>query len=114
MKRGHPPKRSAPLKRNGRIPNRSMKRLEEQASRRLVVDAALHRDGSCRGREAVPEVTCQGPLDVDEIVSRARYPGGHLDLDNVQVLCRAHHDWKHAEPEAAVERGLARWSWEAR
>jgi len=45
------------------------------------------------------------PLDLDEIVPRGR-GGSATDPENVQVLCRAHHDWKHAHPEEAERLGL--------
>lgn len=66
----------------------------------------------CAARTLVPEVTCWGVLDVDEVQGRGVRPGGHLDGTNVQVLCRAHHNWKHEHPARAHELGLTRWSWE--
>lgn len=54
----------------------------------------------------MPEVECHGPLDADEYDLRSARPGGHLDPANVQMLCRAHHDWKHAHPVEAARRGL--------
>ena len=91
----------------------SKKRQREAKARTALNREALYRAGGrCQAVELVPEVTCSGPLDVDEIVLRSGRPGGHLDPENVQVLCRAHHDWKHDHPKEAVERGLRRWSWE--
>lgn len=100
--------------RQGKGLNRvSDKRKAEEATRASVRVAALVRAGNrCEAPTVVPELVCWGPLDVDEVVPRGVYPKGHLDLDNVQVLCRAHHDWKHDNPEEAVKRGLRRWSWE--
>lgn len=69
--------------------------------------------GRCEARLVVPEVTCWGPLDVDEVIPRGVRPGSHLEPEHVQVLCRAHHDWTHAHPQEAAARGLRKWSWEA-
>ena len=111
--------RSKPLRRGKRLAPVSEKRLSEKDRRAEVRALVLARAGyRCEARNLVPEVRCWHPpgveLDVDEVVPRGVYPGGHLDPDNCQALCRAHHDWKHAEPEAAVERGLRRWSWDDR
>lgn len=65
--------------------------------------------GRCQLADVVPEITCWGPLDADEIAGRGRRPGGHLDVDNVQIACRAHHEWKTREPLEAARRGLAPW-----
>lgn len=101
------------MKRGGRLPAQSAKRKRESAARAQVNRDALYRAGNrCQAIDLVPEVTCWGPLDVDEIKARGVNPGGHLDETNVQVLCRGHHDWKHAHPNEASERGLRRRSWE--
>ena len=68
--------------------------------------------GQCVAKDLVPEIDCWGPLDADEVAPRSARPGGHLIADNVQMLCRAHHDWKHAYPNEAAARGLRAWSWE--
>lgn len=95
------------------LPNESAKRRAEREARRAAVDAVLARDGyRCVARDLVPEVTCWGPLDADERASRGVAPGGHLDVDNVQVLCRGHHEWRHANPTEARARGLRVESWE--
>ena len=91
----------------------SPKRKAEESERASVVAAAMERAGGrCEAAVLVPEVACWGVLDPDEVVPRGVYPKGHLDLDNVRMHCRGHHDWKHAHPVEAVERGLRKWSWE--
>lgn len=97
-----------------RRPLRSLspKRRESLAERRRVRELVLARDGGCVAAGLVPSVKCAGPLDVDEIVPRGVRPGGELDPTNCQVLCRAHHRWKHANPIAAHDVGLREWSWE--
>ncbi len=93
--------------------SQSATRRAERKQRDNVRKIAMWRAGGvCEARLRVPEVPCGGPLDADEIILRSGYPGGHLDPENVQILCRSHHDWKHDNPEAAHERGLRRWSWE--
>ena len=95
------------MKRGGRLPRQSAKRRAEAPARRAVIEEVTRRAGGrCAAREVVPESLCWGPFDVDEIVSRAQRPGGHLDVDNCQLLCRAHHDWKHSFPIEAAKRGL--------
>jgi hypothetical protein len=94
------------------IRQQSARRRAETSARAEVRRIVADRDRTCRGALIVPEVTCGGPMDVDEIAPRGVRPGGHLDPDNCQLLCRAHHDWKHAHPADAHARGLRRWSWE--
>ena len=79
--------------------------------RRELKREALARDGGCVGARLVRFVPCMGQYDLDEIRPRAR-GGSPLDLENVQILCRAHHEWKHANPITARERGLTTHSWE--
>lgn len=91
----------------------SQKRQDSRPARERVVAAALKRAGyRCEATEVVPEVECRGGLDVDEIVLRSGYRDGHLDEENTQVLCRAHHNWKHDNDDEAEKRGLRVWSWD--
>lgn len=62
----------------------------------------LERDGGCVMRVYG---CCTGPLDVDEIVSRAR-GGSYLDVSNCQTLCRRHHELKHNRVHHASVIGL--------
>ncbi len=113
LRRTAPLRQSTPLARGGRLPQQSQKRKREAADRAEVRRVVYDRDRRCVAELLVPDVRCSGPLDVDEIVPRSARPGGHLDPDNCQLLCRAHHDWKHAHPEEAAALGLRRWSWDA-
>jgi protein subunit release factor B len=54
---------------------------------------------------------CWGPLDVDERKSRGVNPGGQYDVNNTQVACRAHHQWRTTHPKLAAERGIRVPSW---
>lgn len=92
----------------------SAKRKAERAERAAVREETLKAAGyRCAGQALVPHVRCAGPLDVDEITPRGVKPGAHLDRAETQVLCRAHHEWKHANPAAAAEVGLRRWAWQS-
>lgn len=105
MKRSPLKRTGAPLRRTP-LKQQSAKRRAERGTRADVAAAALARDRGCVAALTVPEIRCWGPLDPDEWDLRSARPGGHLDLDNVQTLCRGHHDWKHAEPIEAAHRGL--------
>lgn len=89
-----------------RIKPVSDKRLAERPTRDAIRAAALARDHGCVAAGVVAEVACGGRLDCDEWDLRSALPGGHLDLDNVQTLCRNHHAWKHTHPIEAAAYGL--------
>lgn len=101
------------LRRGGPLRPESEKRRAQRGQREAVRRAALARDRGCVARPLVKEVWCWGPLDAHELLTRAR-GGDPLDLDNVRMLCRAHHDWCHDHPADAEERGLLRPSWQFR
>lgn len=102
------------LKRSSRLPAESAKRKAERSARTAVREAALRQAGyRCVAADIVPEIDCDRRiLDVDERKSRGVNPGGHLDVANTQVLCRAHHRWRTEHPTEAWERGLRVKSWE--
>lgn len=101
MKRGGPLKRKTPLR------QQSVKARSQVAQRRKVVAQVIERDGAvCYGHEVLPMLHCFGPLDPHEIVPRGRRPGGHLDPENVRMVCRAHHEWAHGNPLLADVVGL--------
>lgn len=86
----------------------SKKRKSQLPQRKEVRRIVLTRDMlSCRAKFLVPSIECHGPLDVDEIVPRGR-GGDWLDIENCQVLCRAHHTWKHDNPADAERLGLTK------
>lgn len=73
----------------------------------------LERAGfACEAKEVVPEVRCQfyppdrPGLEVDERRGGSFRSTEWLDPKSCQALCPAHHDWKHAHPAAARDRGL--------
>lgn len=70
------------------------------------------RDGpSCWAKDKLSHL-CAGPMTGHEVISRARYPDGHLDVDNVRLVCAWANDWCEDHPDEAIERGLTRHSWE--
>lgn len=114
LRRGPGPKTRKPLRRVEPLRAQSARRKAEAPTRAAVRQEVLDRDGHRCQAAGIPEAgPCWGPLDVDEIVSRARRPGGHLDPSNCQALCRGHNGWKEDHPEAALRLGLARHSWDS-
>lgn len=53
---------------------------------------------------------CRGGHEMDHLTGRGVAASLKLDPRNVQRLCKAHHDWKHAHPEAARDLGLTLFS----
>lgn len=94
-------KRGAPLKRKTPLRQRSKKRRSEERERADVIERVIARDGGC----VLASPRCEGPLDVDEIISRGR-GGSYLDEENCQTLCRRHHEAKHHHTHAASILGL--------
>lgn len=116
--RGNPDKqRDWERRSRKKLPAQSAKRRAEQPQRAAVRAERLARSGGvCAALDVVPEVACASPdptrppIEVDEIKSRGVNPGGHLDVENTQALCQAHHDWRTANPAEARRRGLRKRS----
>lgn len=103
----------APLRRTGRLAWRSKKREAEAAERRIVVEFVKARARyRCQANEAVPEVSCAGPLDVHEVIPRSAWRAGYLEPTNCVAICRAHHAWVDTHPDEAHGVGLHGFSWE--
>lgn len=108
----------------------SKKRRAEKTRRDAVVAEATARDRGCIMAAclrldvilvAVTEANipcqpipreCGGPLDAHEVIPRTAWPGGHLVLDNVVMICRRHHDWVGDNLNAAAALGLHGYSWQ--
>lgn len=131
MKRSAPPRRKAGLSPGARLvrltaldmraglararaplARMSQRTIDQLPERQAVVRQVWARDKHCVARDLVPTVPCTGELEVDEICPRSACPGGHLNPDNCQLLCRGHHRWKHLNPRRAAALGLRRWSWQ--
>lgn len=87
------------------------RRLEATVRLRVTL-AAFERDGYVCYLKGKDAGKCMGPLVGHERISRARYPGGHLDVDNVITLCACHNQWVEDNPAAALANGAAKNSWE--
>lgn len=95
------------------VAHKSAKRISQKELRDRICELALRRAGyRCEAVELVPHITCDGRLDVHEVIPRSAWPGGHLVLSNTKALCRAHHTWVGEHQEAAHDLGLHGWSWE--
>lgn len=105
IRRRSPLRRGASLERRTPLRPRSKKRRAEERERADVRARVLERDRGCIITGWSPFVRCEGPLDVDEIISRGR-GGSYLDEENCQTLCRRHHEAKHRHTHAASILGL--------
>ena len=114
MIRQRKPITRSPLKRGTkRVSQMSDRALAQLPERARIVDAAWDRDrGQCQAKHLVTGVRCGGPIDVHELCPRSVWPGGELVLANVVCICRNHHRWVDANPAAAHDVGLHRFSWE--
>lgn len=110
-------KRRKPLKRSGRLRQRSKKMEAKYADRRVLVAKVLSERPYC---EACPKFAAHDGLrtyhrlaskDVHELVRRSQ-GGSILDEANVIAVCRKCHDRIGREPALAFDLGLARHGWE--
>lgn len=104
----------------------SAKRAKLLPTRARVVRQARERDRNrCQAPERLDGVTisvkgarnlpdrCAGPLDPHEIIPRSAWTRGFTELDNVLIVCRAHHDWIGDYPDDAAEAKLHGYSHDA-
>lgn len=106
----------------------SSKRRAEKAAREAVIAGVIFRDGpgcyafvqiNARRQAAIEHgwpLECWHPnrerLDAHEIIPRSAWPGGHLVLSNVRMVCRRHHEWIDHHLITAATLGLHGYSWE--
>ena len=95
-----PIKRKTELKRGKPI----KKRVKPVA--KDVYAQVLARDGGCVARPLVREVQCRGRIDPHHALMKSQ--GGQDTLEDLIAVCRAHHDWIHANPARSYELGLLR------
>jgi 5-methylcytosine-specific restriction endonuclease McrA len=87
---------------------KSAKTKEKDKEREKVRRIVMKRDmGLCQAKFLLGSIPCSSILDIDEIIPRGR-GGNYLDPNNCQVLCRAHHRWKHDHPAEAEKLGLTK------
>lgn len=90
----------------------SPKRRRQQKKRLQAVWTVVARDGpECRAKH-LDIGRCMGPVNGHEVISRARYPGGHLDPSNIILLCAFHNGYCEDNPARALELGLTKNSWD--
>ncbi len=90
----------------------SSRRRSERVQRAAVVAEVLERDGGCVARHWFLTGPCRGREDVHEVAQRSVVPGSHLRPELCVTLCRAHHDWAHANIAEARVLGLIVDSWD--
>ena len=64
------------------------------------------RDMGCVAQRLVAEVRCSGTLDAHHVLMRSQ--GGQDTVENLKVLCRAHHEWVHRNPARSYDLDLLR------
>lgn len=102
----------APLKRRRPVRSQSPQRMALRDLRKLVVEQVHDRDRVCQAEHLVRDVTCGGPLDVHEIIPRSAWVDGTYSTTNCVLVCRNHHRWIDANPDAAHAAGLHGYSWQ--
>lgn len=103
MKRS-PLKRKTAIKRNTPLKAVSKKRRGQRGVPQEIYAAVVLRDRSCIAERLVPTLNCWGRLDPHH--KQRRSQGGEDTIENLVLLCRAHHDWVHANPAASLKLGL--------
>ncbi|HEY3484295.1 MAG TPA: hypothetical protein VGK49_02875 [Ilumatobacteraceae bacterium] len=115
MKRSSIKRGTKRLQRHTPLRKMSAKRARLLKLRRAVRAEVLERDGfTCQAREVLPDIACEGRLDVHELVRRSQWSEGWLYAPNCKTVCRAHHEFVTARPEVGHAVGLVIWSWERR
>ena len=114
MKRGQPLRRT-PLKakpRPAREPGQPMPPRTRAIRAQSTRAAQVRRERAELARRLHGPQRCQWPggctseaVDQDERLTRGR-GGSATDPDNIVLLCRGHHDWKHNHPAQAQAMGL--------
>lgn len=102
--------RRSPMKRGKPLKQRSDRRSAERDAYEAAKFQAWSRDrGQCQAERKWPEIECKGRLDPHHIASQGQYPELRCAVDNLVVLCRAHHDAIHQDdPLRARQLGLLR------
>jgi 5-methylcytosine-specific restriction endonuclease McrA len=115
LRRVTPLRRSAPLRAsqpprsaNGAADSRSARRKRNTAPGvpADIYQAVAARDWGCRAERLVPSVRCWGRLDPHHVHRRSQ--GGQDTVENLILLCRAHHSWVHEHPADSAALGLLR------
>lgn len=95
------------MKRGGRLPAKSPRRIAEADQRADVRAEVQARDRVCQASVLIPGHRCSSPfstrprLEVHEVESRGAHPGSHLNPDLCVLLCQGAHDAATADPDSA-------------
>ena len=100
MKRS-PLQRKTELRRGQPIRRGKALRSKPKPVPKDVYAQVLARDGGCVARLLVPEIGCSGRIDPHHALMRSQ--GGKDTLEDMIAVCRAHHDWIHANPARSYE-----------
>jgi hypothetical protein len=101
-----PIKRKTELKRSGSINKGKPLKKTVKAVPKDIYQQVLARDGGCVARSLVEQVRCAGRIDPHHALMKSQ--GGKDTLEDLIAVCRAHHDWIHANPAKSYELGLLR------
>jgi NADPH-dependent ferric siderophore reductase len=100
-------KRGRPLRRV------SEKRAARGQERDRAVQRAYLRDRwTCQAARFVPDIVCVDKLDPHERIPRSAWADGIYDVDNILIVCRAHHRWIDLNPTDAHTFGLHGYAYE--
>jgi hypothetical protein len=101
-----PIKRKTELKRSGSLNKGKPMKKTVKAVPKDIYQQVLARDGGCVARTLVEQIRCAGRIDPHHALMKSQ--GGKDTLDDLISVCRAHHDWIHANPAMSYELGLLR------
>lgn len=81
--------------------HRGPEKAKEHRARIAMLRRTTHGPERCQW----PGGCANEAVDADERLLRSQ-GGSPTDRDNLQLLCREHHDWKHAHPAEAEALGV--------
>lgn len=117
MKRRKPLQQKTPLKRSGKLNQRSAKTKKVYEERRPLVQRLLQERPVCEAcrvfavHDGKVTYVSNASVDIHEIVRRSQ-GGSILEEDNLMAVCRPCHRRIGDYPALAFSLGLAKRSWE--
>ena len=117
MKRKKPLQQKTPLKRGGKLNQRSQKTTKKYEERRPLVARLLKERPACEAcpvfarHDGVATFTQRASVDIHEVVRRSQ-GGSILDESNLLAVCRVCHRRIGDYPALAFSLGLAKHGWE--
>ena len=101
--------RRTPLQRVARLNPSSAKRRAQETAYRIARLVVWERDGGrCQAQVGWrwPDIQCAGPIDPHHVWRQSQHPERRCDPQVMMLLCRAHHDAVHANPDRARQAGF--------